>query len=234
MSFMNYIGRKVLRFENPRVVSPPARVANVPLKNILVATPMRSGTHLMIDLILNNIAEYRRTPLYTDFDACCRQFDSSPHFLDELTGNSGTIIKTHFPITKHGLRFHEKLQTLSESAIVITVKRDKNQVFQSRKKWDVMHTANTSGDLTADYERFWEFWGGSEDLCADFTDLFDKDAASGLVQRIRALTECDSNASKYRHLAPERRSHAIYINKALTRLIGRYAPRIDTTIHTKK
>ena len=51
----NFIGRTVLPFTNPRVVAPPGTPGHHGRPNLIVATPMRSGTHILIDLILNNL-----------------------------------------------------------------------------------------------------------------------------------------------------------------------------------
>jgi hypothetical protein len=55
----HYISTHLLPFTNPRVVCPPGTVTAQGRPNIIVATPMRSGTHILSDMILNNIPAYQ-------------------------------------------------------------------------------------------------------------------------------------------------------------------------------
>ena len=63
---LNWVGRRVLPYENARVVAPPGVPVTQDRPNIVVATPKRSGTHVLIDILLNNLPAYRRRPLYVE------------------------------------------------------------------------------------------------------------------------------------------------------------------------
>ena len=57
---------KLLPPNTPTVRCPPGLLRNSKndLPNLVVATFPRCGTHLLIDLILNNFSLYRQNPLY--------------------------------------------------------------------------------------------------------------------------------------------------------------------------
>ncbi len=59
--------------------------------HVVVAAQMRSGTHLLIDLILNNFPVYRESPLYLDLERY-RLSDLETSRIPDLRG---LVIKTH-------------------------------------------------------------------------------------------------------------------------------------------
>ena len=233
----NFIGSTLLPYTNPRVMCPPGQPRQHGRRNIIVATPMRSGTHLVIDMILNNIPAYRTRPLYINMDQCLspRHLSRPFSFLDQITPESGHVIKTHLPIgvDEAGVA-NPKVAALIESAFVITVHRDHAKIERSLKQWSEKSARGHSPQQdTDDYDRFWQFWQGRESIALRFDGLFDPAAMVQNMERIAEATQTEAS-SHFRGPMPSHKKLGIFGNKALTRIAGRFAPRIDTTIHTLK
>ena len=233
----NVIGSTVLPFSNPRVVCPPGQPGHYGRRNIIVATPMRSGTHLLIDMILNNIPAYRTRPLYIDFDQCLnpRHLTAPDPVFNRISPQSGHVLKTHLPVgVDPEITADPAVTTLIDAALIITVRRDKTEIERSLKQWNAASTEGRSPrHRDEDYDRFWQFWQGKETIELRFADLFDPQAMTTTIGRIAEATGTQP-AALFRGPAPAHRKLAILRNKALTRIAGRFAPRIDTTIHTLK
>lgn len=232
MSIANRIGSSLLPFTNPRVVCPPGRPGHHGRRNIVVATAMRSGTHLMIDLILNNLADYRVRPLYVDLDQCRKQ--STPHrdLLGAIHVRAGQVIKTHLPIgvdTSGGL--DPALQRIIGEAVVVTVRRDDDAVLRSLARWQ--RSAESLDRHRHDLDEFRSFWADRADVAVRFDDLFDPASMTRVLAKIAAVTGAHQRT---RLIMPPSTKHPrrIYLNKAMTRVAGRHALRVDTTIHTLK
>ncbi len=231
-TLVNRVGTSILPFMNPRVVCPPGTPAHNGRPNIVVATPMRSGTHLMIDLLLNNISEYKVKPLYIDLDQCYKQSGSQRDLVAGIESDAGQILKTHLPIgLDPAAESDPGLLRLIDTATVVTVRRDREAVMSSLARW-----SRTTEELCRhehDYDAFWKFWTGRATLALEFEALFDGDAIASTLEHIATIT--GTRARGAARLPPQSRERKrIYINKGLTRLVGRHAPRIDTTIHTLK
>lgn len=233
MDLANFIGSRVLPFRNPRVVSPPGHVHPKGRRNILVATPMRSGTHILIDLILNNVPAYRNRPLYIDLDRCSDSAFQAQGFLDRITPDCGYVLKTHLPINvRDGLAADPRVRAVIDSACVVTVRRDRQEVCRSLERWRELGSGKTVEEHAAQYDRFWEFWGMRERREIAFPDLFMEDRMRSVLEEIAQMT---GTRTARRYLPPPgAQKTRIYVNKGLTRVLGRFAPRIDTTIHTLK
>ncbi|MEM1436666.1 MAG: hypothetical protein AAGG11_21630 [Pseudomonadota bacterium] len=190
----------------------------------MVASLMRSGTHLLIDSLLNNCRGLRRSPLYIDLDQLLSQ--SSPEEALALMKRSGTyVVKTHFPQLGHDDPARERVMTaLCEMGTTITVTRERSAVERS---FAIFSDRDTAIDLSEDYQRFAEFWSARATASISFEELTGNwaDTMAG-VWRATGLTPDPgprpplSRAHRYR----------VYLNKLLTRLVGRRAPMINTTI----
>ena len=234
----NVIGARYLSFQNPAVVSPPGVIAPQGRRNIIVATPMRSGTHVVIDLLANNFTDYRTRPLYVDLDQRIKQSRSAPDRFGRLDAQSGYIVKTHFPIAvgeRSGER--EVVAALARDALVIAVRRPDAEIARSLRNWSgsvpAEGAAAREAVIRADIAAFWEMWAQRADLTLEFADLFRDAPVEALLDRVARETGA---ARRRRLMRPpaQRRLWRIYLNKAMTRLLGRNAPRIDTTIYTLK
>ena len=230
----NFVGTHVLPFTNPRVVCPPGRVVPQGQQNLIVATPMRSGTHILIDLILNNVPAYRNRPLYIDLDQCAKQSTLEHDILQQVTPGAGYIIKTHMPLgTPQDMPQMARISELIETSQIVTIRRDRDDVCKSLGRWHGLDIAQAEARYGPDYDRFWAFWSDKAQVSIDFKDLFDPQKMAGVLA---ALTDAGSAAPAARYMPPPsgKSKKQIYFNKMLTRLLGHRAPRVDTTIHTLK
>lgn len=228
-----FVGKRVLPFNNPRVVCPPGIVRPNGRRNIIVATPRRSGTHILIDQILNNIPAYRSRPLYIDLSQCLKRDAPGNNLIGQITPNAGYIIKTHLPVGLPGAVLKDaRLDAIIAASVVVTVRRDRDDVRRSLARW---HKARTEGDVGYDteYDAFWEFWNDKEQIVLDFKDLFVKSKMEVILDRLANETQT-KRATRFAGPTSLSRKRSIYLNKTLTRLLGSNAPHIDTSIHTLK
>lgn len=230
----NLIGTHLLPFTNPRVVCPPGVISGQGRPNIIVATPMRSGTHILIDMILNNIPAYRNRPLYVDLDQCRKQGTPQNDLIGRIAPDAGYILKTHMPIgTDPDSPTDPRILDLFAAGVVLTVRRDRAEVCTSLARW---HRLPEEAPLTryeAQYDGFWAFWAPRKQISIDFADLFAPDRMIPVLDSLCARTGT-TRATRFAGPSSEADKARIYTNKALTRLAGRHAPKIDTSIHTLK
>src|SRR4051812_42875729 len=92
---LRIVGSRVLPHDTRKTTAPPAVLPSADGPLIIVASMMRSGTHLLLDSMFNNFPPLRRTPLFVDFDSYERQ--ALP--VDPLRSLRGAVIKTHYPET---------------------------------------------------------------------------------------------------------------------------------------
>ena len=230
----NFIGTHVVPFTNPRVVCPPGRIRPQDRRNIIVATPMRSGTHILIDLILNNLRDYRNNPLYVDLDQCRKQRGPGNDLLADITPKAGHLVKTHMPLNvPNDMPGDPHVKQLIGEGIVVTVRRSRADVCRSLGHWHRLDMAEAEQRYGAEYDRFWQVWDDHDGIALRFEDLFDPAAMQQFLQRLGNETGT-SPASRYIAPPSGKNRNRIYANKVLTRLLGRRAKRIDTTIHTLK
>lgn len=230
----NFVGMHLLPFTNPRVVCPPGRVTRQGRRNIVVATPMRSGTHILIDLILNNLPAYRSRPLYVDLDQCCKQSTPGNDLIGAIAPDAGYLLKTHMPLNvPDSMAADTRVEALLAGAVVLTLHRPRADVCRSLGRWHGLDMAAAEARYGAEYDRFWTFWEGREAIALGFADLFEPARMQSLLQRIGAATGTRP-AAVYTAPPSGQSRNRIYANKMLTRLLGHHAPRIDTTIHTLK
>lgn len=229
----NFIGRSILPFMNPRVVCPPGHSLRQGRPNLIVATPMRSGTHVLIDLILNNLAPYRNRPLYVDLDQCLKQRSAERDWLAMLHPDQGYVIKTHYPIGIPQAAEAPSIDRLVQAGIVIAIHRPRKAILKSLVQWRGEAAADAEARFGSQIDDFWNFWSGHVCINLDFDDLFDETAMRKLMRDLAERCVIDAPA---RFIPPADRKgrRRIYMDKALTRLLGRNAPRINTTIHTLK
>jgi hypothetical protein len=229
----NFIGTKVLPFTNPRVVSPPGVPGRHGRVNLIVATPMRSGTHILIDLLLNNLPAYRHRPLYIDLDQCLKQARPGHDLLGRLAPDAGHVVKTHYPIAVPEAAADPRLPGLLRAGLVLAIHRPRAEILRSLDRWQGAPEDSPEARFGPQIDAFWAHWKDIPRIDLEFAELFDAGRMRALLERIAAA----SGAPVAPRFVPppgrgERRR--IYLDKALTRALGRHAPRINTTIHTLK
>lgn len=230
----SYIGRRILPFTNPRVVCPPGKVVAQGRPNLVIATPKRSGTHIMIDLLLNNLPDYRNKPLYVDLDQFVKHNRNSRENLADLTPDAGYILKTHMPLnTPDYMPENPHIQALIRQGVVVTINRPRAEVCRSIARWRKLSEQVSEERYGPEYDQFWAHWADMDQNRVDFSDLFDPALMQPFLQTLAERTGTRLAAS-YVGPPTSDRKQRIYLNKTLTRMLGRHAPRVDTTIHTLK
>ena len=183
---------------------------------------MRSGTHLVIDLVLNNFAAYRRTPLYVDLDRYFRRTDPVPEF----TGVGSSVIKTHFPQITAADEATVRIRELARSAILVQPVRALPAVYSSLQRFGYRGSRE---DLAREAERFDAFWAPFGPLKLSFEDLADTERSLFCLRQIAQKAQLAMPPSPIASL-PKQNSWAILCYKAITRMLGRRAPRVNTSI----
>jgi hypothetical protein len=225
----NAIGKSVLSFKNRRVVCPPGDVIPGTGVMVLIPTIMRSGTHLLIDTIINNFSCYRRSPLYVDLD---RLFDYSvgrEEKVQMLLRGGSYVVKTHYPQTDNQPNRCPYMLKVFKCCKIITVRRDVNQAVRSALAWGLPQAINEDEYRTS-IERFYEFWQDYKLLVLDFKELVNPALFPKAVAKIGRYLRCKPRSPLIYNI-PKNRPLAIYLAKGATRLLGKYAPLVNTTIN---
>lgn len=197
-------------------------------KNIVIASFRRSGTHILIDLILNNFSPYKRNPLYVDIDQSIGN-----DTLKQIQKNHGLVLKTHFPILldnneKQLKKLNKQTQIclgkiLRESYVIIP-DRDVDSI---RKSLDNFYEDKVN-NLAVMKESFHTFWKDYKYMTVDFDSLVDNDKCEEVIRRISNYINLKNDDL----VLPLNKSnkYQIYYNKLMTRLIGYRSKRINTSI----
>lgn len=233
MRLANLIGSRFLRHDTPRVSAPPGVCVKNGNRNIIVATSMRSGTHLVIDLILNSFPAYRRAPLYLNLDRLPSLGTGSQPDLRDM----GYVIKTHYPANRRR-QSPDRVAELARGSLVIIVRRPLEDIRKSLSRWiaeepDHKLLRKQLDNLDAEVAEFHDFWAGLSPYVIDYGDLFDVDKNRAIVIDIAASLGIAAPEG-LTSVVPLSNRYRVYLNKAMTRLIGHRAPRIDTTIRAMR
>lgn len=213
---------KLFPHNNKRCVAPPGMIRRSEGSPIIVSSLMRSGTHLLIDLLLNNFPEYRRSPLYIDID----RYLTSELPVDDVFACGRYVIKSHFPQFSTSPKSGEILSRIAKTGCVLRPERDLKDVYRSLKDFSY---AGSYDDLLREKEESEAFWGRFNVLRVSFQDLSDPGKTPELVSRISAF-------SGIRH--PDRvvcnfmrhETGKVMVSKLATRILGKRSPYINTTI----
>lgn len=230
-----YVGRNFLRGANRRTTCPPGELVPNGNPGIIVATPPRSGTHVAINLLLNNLPSYRREPLYIELDALQRRRRLG-NMIDQMQSGPGHVMKTHFPITfppREELKV--QMRKIAEANVVVVVRRDVDAIERSIKAW--WSDEKLKGGLAyfvenprSETERFWSYWQDFEVLEVAFDDLLDPDAARAFLARVAVAAGIPEPVQAAPVRVAKGSRSQVLLNKGLTRLVGARAPLIDTSI----
>ncbi len=233
----NFIGRHILRFDNHRVVSPPGPILPGEGPFILVASVMRSGTHLLIDTILNNFPRTRWYPLYVELGGYLHQGR-----IPELLSSGGYVVKTHFPQVDDRPEWIRSVEAVARRSRILITYRDQKETYRSTRGWleaepevvgKTMSLAESEDVYYESLRRFEDFWGQFEALRISYHDLIDRRRQPELIREIGAWIGQEPRSPMIRPY-PKTAKVRPYAAKALTRLIGRHAPVINTTIRFAK
>lgn len=214
--------RGLLPHDTRRTTTPPAPLVSGDGPIIIVPSLMRSGTHLLLDALFNNFPAQRRRPLFMDFDAYERA-QLSPEPLPSL---KGITIKTHYPQVELAPAYLQALKSLAARAVIITPRRPAEQIRKSLAKWGEDFSVEEFAELQ---RRFDEFWTPFSPLTVNFSALLDAGGVKDLIKLVAEKTQLTPRSASS-PVMPARHRFGIYFDKVLTRLLGRGAPRINTTI----
>lgn len=204
---VNVIGTHLLPFQNPRVVAPPGTILPNGRPNVIIATPKRSGTHLAIDMIVNNNPHYRRKPIYVDLDMLAKRRNLD--CLERLTGTSGYVVKTHFPIGVHNAEeMRLRVEAVAENAVIVTIRRTADDIIRSLDRWN---ETEDSESVLENLRQFWAFWETRATLQMEFTELFQPKG----VQKLLSVCPDWDVQDALRFPRPATSRGLIYVNKAI-------------------
>ena len=207
---------------NPRTVCPPGVMQPGSAALILVPSLQRSGTHLLIDTILNNFALYKRRPLYVDIDHLL----DDPTQVDRLITCGNYVVKTHFPQVGDTPLREAQMRRVIACSKIVSPQREDAAVYQSSLAFG---TVQSRKEFEAQKQRFQQFWGELRVYYFTFARLVDRNNFGQLVNELSNVLEMPANSRLV--LPYEKRARLkVYTAKLLTRLLGNRAPLINTTI----
>ena len=226
---INLVGQYFVPFKNPRVVCPPGPIPILEGKPIIIASMMRSGTHLAIDMLLNNFPSLVSKPLYLDADQYFRFEEHRTGYLNGDFSIGQCLVKTHYPqwIPSNKL---EVMTKLIRNSNVILLHRPAEDTFKSLQAWGM------SEDFISyqiEVEKFYKFWDAvaPSRLNVEFKELVQEDSFKDLVLKIERRFGV---RAKKRIFFPVNPKHVwtMVATKLATRLLGRYSPVINTGIRS--
>jgi hypothetical protein len=213
---------RLVPYNNKRTTSPPGMIGPGPGTPIIIASLMRSGTHLLIDLILNNFRSYKKSPLYIELDNYFYQ-----GFPGRVLLSCGSrVMKTHFPQLKHSPEDQEQIPLLARRAFVISPERDLEDAYRSTAAFGYRIDRRS---FMSRCQEFDSFWNSFPRLVIPFDDLTRAAAVRDTLEEIEEFIKVKRND---RTIMPPARSSTAYVRwlKLLTRALGRKASVINTTI----
>jgi len=214
--------RKRIPHNTSVVTSPPGNVNfkySGPL--VLVASEMRSGTHVLIDSLLNNFGNLRNNPLYINLD----EYVAQHREVGDLLNRGAYIIKTHYPQV-YNQELASAVELITASAKIIVINRDESQTLKSYLSF--VETASLSEWAPA-HEKFKHYWKGISTLNVEFSELTSYQKYPIVIDKIQKYIELPRSKNLIRP-PTENQILRAYFSKLMTRVFGRYAHRINTTI----
>ncbi len=229
---LNRIGGHVLPYSNPRVVCPPGGIPRADGQPVVVASIMRSGTHLAIDLLLNHFRELVGRPLYVDVDRLLDEPARRQQFLAGELPIGACVIKTHYPQSPATKRDEEMIR-LAAAAKVLLLRRDSDDTYRSQTSWGISEHLHDRQVYQESVERFYRFWEANAADCLqlEYDELIDRDRFAALVERVGTFIGL-SPSEKLRYPINPKSITQLAATKASTRLLGKFAPVINTGIRS--
>ncbi len=180
---------------------------------------------MVINLIANNFEAYRKTPIYVNLDA----YVDHGRDLDDLEMAGGSIIKTHFPQSHECDNHHENIMKFLMNKKVIICQRDPEGIRNSMRNFGSWgrQEVNHFDEHFVQFRNVWDNFPNS--IRVTFEEMVDPSGFSRLVDRIAEFLD---QPIPQNPLGPRPKCKRISVlqDKALTRLLGGRAPRINTGI----
>jgi len=189
---------------------------------------MRTGTHVLIDLILNNFRVYRQSPLYVQVD----EYLTAGLPLEDLLAAGPYVLKTHVPQLHDDPGRLAQMRRVAAGALVVIPRREVEATRDALARFgeDGREAADR---VEEDFERLCDFYRPFGPHFFDFDQLVRRDQAGSVVRRLSGILGQPLDGPPVP--TPDvRRLGRILLDKALTRSMGPLAPRINTTIRIRK
>lgn len=220
---MRALASKLIGPEGPGMVCPPGPVprgADLPL--LVVASFPRSGTHLLLDLILNNLPRYRGRPLYVNLD---RYLDAGLD-PDALLRAGGLVLKVHHPEPICSARDTSGYAPVIAASKVVMAERDPDAVYRS---YCAMFAEVDRASFDAAFETFARYWRERADHVFSIDELTDPARTAGIAAKIAELTGAEPRATPVPPIAKHRKNRVL-LAKLGTRLFPSGMPTVNTAI----
>ncbi len=220
---VRFLSRKIPP-NTPKTVCPPGKLQPSVIKRplVVVASYPRSGTHLLIDLILNNFPAYRREPLYVNLDEYIRQGLD----VEELIQIGGYVVKTHYPESTFSADNHAAYQRVFTNAIVIGPHRANEQIVRSYQR---MTDLKRKAEVISTLQDYLDFWQEHPKQRFEFSDLINPAETHALLGRLGELLGVEHAATEVG--PPDRNRYLrVCIRKLGTRLFGNRLSKVNTTV----
>ncbi len=211
---------------NRRTVCPPGPIPTGVHAPIIVSSLMRSGTHLAIDLLLNNLWSYRNNPLYIDFDRLALDTPDP----ERIKTAGSCIIKTHVQQCAFDEKTRDLLKSIASKGLVVIPTRDLAATHSSLKKWNQSFSLEK---LKRDHSEHLDFWKEFFPIVVDFKDLLDPARAGLFLRDVRQRLDLPDDESPADVITASGLELRIFWSKLHTRLVGSDAGLINTTIGFK-
>src|SRR5436190_2148883 len=143
--------KRFLGPENSKTTCPPGNLSPGTAPLSIVPALRRSGTHLLIDTILNNFVLYKREPFYVDLD----RYLKGGFPVADLLNCRGYIVKTHFPQTL-AFDFMQQVSEIAEQAFVLTPYRPLDDTFRSAKTFGATMSREELTQQSIDFDAYWQ------------------------------------------------------------------------------
>ncbi len=207
---------------NPKLTSPPGPLPLCEGRPVLVKSKMRSGTHLLIDLILNNFPPLRTETLYVELDHAYHQNMDAQQF-----GELGKCVcKTHFSGIKNQKLRREITEKVVAQAFIIEPVRSLEKMKPSLRKF---LSTEEYGEYIDTCQKFDQYWAPIDCLKIPFEDLISVSGNDRAIELIgKYIGEKPSQKRYYNR--PKSKAKLVLIEKLLTRLLGVRQRRVNTTI----
>lgn len=215
---------RVLPPNTPKTVCPPGRLPasanSLPL--VVVASFPRTGTHVLIDLLLNNFPAYRRDPLYVNLDEYLRA--GLP--VEDLLRTGGYVLKTHYPEATFSADQHAAYEQIFSAAILLMPTRPAVDVARSYRR---MLGGARETDLPSALQAYETYWSARQKETFPFAEMIDPAFTPSVVVRLATIL-CQPQPRRPIG-PPSRRSYLpVCLRKLGTRLLGNKLSVVNTTV----
>lgn len=207
-----------------KTVCPPGELQTTVQKRslVVIASFPRSGTHVLMDLILNNFPSYRRSPLYVNLDEYIRQGLD----VDELIRVGGYLVKTHYPESTFSALDREAYERVFDHALILSPRRSEQQIATSFQR---MTDVKRRSEVLTAHRTYLEYWDSRPIQVFNFSDLINPSATQGILNCISKLL--DAQRSPKQVGPPDRKRYLrVMMRKLATRLFGNRLSRVNTTV----